>query len=48
MTLDKFANPVDKNGEGIPDTTLHQTWWEIDDPQPVRAVEMANQLGQRR
>jgi hypothetical protein len=45
VLLDKFANPVDKNAEGIPDTTLHQTWWEIDDPEPVRTVEMTNQFG---
>lgn len=43
--LDKFANPVDKNQEGIPNEFLHQTWWEIDDPQVGRSVKILNQFG---
>jgi hypothetical protein len=43
--LDKFANPVDKNNEGIPNELVHQTWWEIDDPQPGREVMLENQFG---
>jgi hypothetical protein len=45
LDLDKFANPVDKNGEGIINEILHQTWWLIDDPQPGRQVFLENQFG---
>ncbi|MBN1504779.1 MAG: hypothetical protein JW952_06950 [Candidatus Eisenbacteria bacterium] len=27
--LERFANPVDKNGEGIVDPQAHQTWWRL-------------------
>lgn len=43
--LDKFANPVDKNREGIFDPLYHQTWWLIDDPQVPRTVIVENQFG---
>lgn len=43
--LDKFANPVDKNREGIFDPRFHQTWWLIDDPQDPRTVIVENQFG---
>jgi hypothetical protein len=45
--LEYFANPVDKNGEGIIDESLHQTWWLIDDPQPGRRVQIENQFGRQ-
>ncbi|MEE9270537.1 MAG: hypothetical protein V3V49_09790 [Candidatus Krumholzibacteria bacterium] len=45
VVLDKFATPVDKNGSGIFDPTLHQTWWEIFQPQPGRDVLLDNQFG---
>ena len=45
--LEQFANPVDKNGEGIINEFLHQTWWLIDDPQPGRRVEIDNQFGRQ-
>jgi hypothetical protein len=43
--LEKFANPVDKNDEGIFDPIFHQTWWLIDDPQEPRTVVVENQFG---
>jgi hypothetical protein len=46
--FDKFANPVSKNGEPIFDPMLHQTWWNIFDPQSVWWVLIANQFGQQR
>jgi hypothetical protein len=44
---DLFANPVDKNGEGIADPNEHQTWYLIPDPepQPSRQVIYTNQFG---
>jgi hypothetical protein len=43
--LDKFANPVMKNGEPIVNEALHQTWWQIDDVQSGRRVFIENQFG---
>ena len=43
--LERFANPVDKNHEGIFDPLFHQTWWAIDDPQVPRTVVVTNQFG---
>lgn len=46
LFLDRFANPVDKNGEGIRNFDLHYSWWRIDSPQPLRAALVGNQFGQ--
>jgi hypothetical protein len=45
ITLEKFANPVDKNGEGIFDFEAHQTWWRLFIPQAARTVVVADQFG---
>jgi hypothetical protein len=47
IILDRFAVPVDKNGEGIQDPALHYTWWQIvgDQTNPVAAVAVDNQFG---
>lgn len=45
VILDKFANPVEKNGEPIFEPLLHQTWWLIDNPQPGWLVRLENQFG---
>lgn len=45
VSLKEFANPVNKNFEGYFDTTVHHTWWIIDDPQPWRRVFLDNQFG---
>lgn len=47
LLLEKFANPVDKNGEGIPHPLIHHIWWEIDNPEPVKRVELDNQFGRQ-
>jgi hypothetical protein len=44
--LEHFANPVDKNGEGMIDPFLHYAWWRIDSPEPPRAALVGNQFGQ--
>lgn len=44
--LERFANPVDKNGEGMIDPFLHYAWWRIDSPEPPRAALVGNQFGQ--
>ncbi len=42
----KFANPVDKNGEGVVDPLAHQTWWYLALPQqPSRTVIVTDQFG---
>jgi hypothetical protein len=46
--FDKFATPVSKNGEPIFEPMLHQTWWNIFDPQSIWWVLIANQFGQQR
>lgn len=46
MFLERFANPVDKNNEGVFDSLLHYAWWRIDNPQPPRAALIGNQFGQ--
>ncbi len=45
-----FANPVDKNGEGILDRNAHLTWWSMYDPvpDPMRVVNYRDQFGRRR
>jgi hypothetical protein len=43
--LERFSNPVDKNGEGIIDSLLHYSWWRIDNPEPIRSVLITNQFG---
>ena len=30
LVREKLANPTDKNGEGMFDPFLHQTWWHMD------------------
>lgn len=45
LIMEKFANPVDKNGEGIFNELIHQTWWVIDDPQANKEVGLINQFG---
>jgi hypothetical protein len=50
IEFDKFANPVEKNGEPILDPNVHQTWWLIDDPVPPgedRLVGLVNQFGRQ-
>jgi hypothetical protein len=46
MFLERFANPVDKNNEGIIDPILHYAWWRINSPEPPRAALIGNQFGQ--
>ncbi len=44
--LSLFANPVSKNGEGIPDRNAHLNWYEIEGPtEPERTLEIRNQFG---
>jgi len=48
VEFDKFANPVEKNGEPYFDPMVHQTWWLIDDPMPPcndKLVVLHNQFG---
>ena len=45
VLLDKFATPVEKNGTPVFDPFIHQTWWEIAQPQPGRDVLLDNQFG---
>ncbi len=48
--LDHFANPVNKNREGIFDRLAHQTWYNIveEEPiQPFRIVHVDNQFGEQ-
>jgi len=47
MQLDKFANPVDKNGEGMLDPMLHYTWWAFHQPQSVWWTTIMNQFGEQ-
>jgi hypothetical protein len=46
MIMTKLATPVDKNAEGILDTLAHQTWYEFDYPEPLRAVTARDQFGE--
>ena len=48
ISLDHFANPVDKNREGILNEHAHQTWYGIhpdDAEEPRRRVKLWNQFG---
>ncbi|HVP39469.1 MAG TPA: hypothetical protein VMS93_09835 [Candidatus Saccharimonadales bacterium] len=49
LTLDRFANPVDKNSEGISNPVLHYSWWRLGSlataQYPVREVVLSNQFG---
>lgn len=45
LVMDKFANPVNKNGEGFFNFDIHQTWWQIHDPQAIKKVGLLNQFG---
>lgn len=46
LFLDKFANPVDKNGEGIPFPDRHHDWYWIDPiPEVEHIVKIENQFG---
>lgn len=47
LSMDKFANPVMKNGEDYFNQDIHQTWWQIHDPQPVKKVDFYNQFGEQ-
>ncbi|MCX6584032.1 MAG: hypothetical protein NT166_27985 [Candidatus Aminicenantes bacterium] len=45
-----FANPVNKNGEGIPNRYAHLTWYtiKIDEPVIQRVVVIENQFGKQK
>lgn len=45
VDFEKFACPVDKNGEMMYDPAIHQTWWVIDDPQSIWWTLIENQFG---
>ena len=45
LIMEKFANPVEKNGESYFNQSIHQTWWWIDDPQDTKQVGLLNQFG---
>ena len=45
LELDKFANPVNKNGEGYYNQTVHHTWWKFHQPQTVWRTAISNQFG---
>lgn len=48
LTLEKFATPVEKNGEPILYPELHHTWWRIDVPQaPGWNITIDNQFGEQ-
>jgi len=50
VEMDKFATPVEKNDEAMVDSTLHQTWWLIDDPVPPcheKLIGIDNQFGRQ-
>ncbi|UCH83118.1 MAG: hypothetical protein JSW50_11695 [Candidatus Latescibacterota bacterium] len=47
VELDKFATPVEKNGEPVFDYERHQTWWMIDDPQSIWWTLFDNQFGRQ-
>lgn len=47
MELDKFATPVDKNGEGLYDPMVHHTWWAFHQPQSVWWTTINNQFGEQ-
>jgi hypothetical protein len=42
---DLWANPVDKNNEGMRNPIPHQTWWAISQPGPWKKVGVWNQFG---
>ena len=47
LSLDWFGLPVDKNGEGFVDTTIHYSWWSIQqEAEPARTILVHNQFGQ--
>lgn len=43
--LDKFATPVEKNGEPMFEPMMHQTWWTLHDPQSIWWTTIENQFG---
>jgi hypothetical protein len=45
VLLDKFATPVEKNGEPMVDPVAHQTWWRLDIPAPGWNIGVENQFG---
>lgn len=45
LVLEKFANPVEKNGEPIIFHETHQTWWGVDLIGTGWIVEVDNQFG---
>lgn len=47
VQFDKFATPVEKNGEPMFDPEVHQTWWNIFNPQPEWLVALDNQFGRQ-
>jgi hypothetical protein len=51
VELEHFANPVDKNREGIHEKIAHQTWYTLDPEtaaEPSRVVRLRNQFGEQR
>ncbi len=47
VQLDKFATPVDKNGEGFYNQTVHHTWWALHHQQTVWWTTISNQFGEQ-
>jgi hypothetical protein len=45
LFLEKFANPVDKNQEGIVEPIVHQTWWRLFATTLGRRVTATDQFG---
>lgn len=45
VKFDKFALPVEKNGEPMWNPQAHQTWWIISDPQSIWWTLLENQFG---
>jgi len=48
LVLDRFAIPVDKNNEEIPEPRAHLSWWRLVDgtDSPFRRVVVTNQFGE--
>ena len=42
--IEFFANPVNKNGEGIKDPSSHLTWYKFSGDGPVRVISIRNQI----
>jgi len=46
MMLSRFATPASKNGQMVYDPVAHQSWWELQVPQPMRMVIARDQFGE--